>query len=91
MKKFYSRKRNLKEVICDNAHEREIGRAVKSVTDEDYKRVWGKSIDEHVKELSDHFDRLLYLHSPEGRLLTAIMENPRLREGLLQRAGRDKR
>lgn len=30
-----------------------------SVTDEDYKKFWGVSIDEHVSELMKHWDALL--------------------------------
>ena len=36
-----------------------------SITDEDFKRVWGKSIDEHVDEMMNRWEELEAKYKPE--------------------------
>lgn len=84
MKKVF-RFRNLKQVRRENAQDHAIERAVRSVTDEQYQKMWGYSIDESVERAMKVWDRLYYYHcTPEGRLMGAILKNPRLRAQLLR-------
>lgn len=84
-KKNFRRVRNLKQVMHANAADRAAERAVRSVSDEQYRKIWGCSIDDHVERMMKVWDRLYYYHcTPEGRLMAAILKNPRLRAQLLQ-------
>lgn len=84
MKKVF-RFRNLKQVRRENAQDHAIERAVRSVTDEQFQQMWGYSIDECVESIMKRLEAYHYFHcTPEGRLMAAILKNPRLRAQLLQ-------